>query len=183
MGWLGVGNGAKLLENVFKWGRIYGKWGVVGKIHEIHSTQVMLLGEFKHNLDTKGRLAIPAKFRSSFSAGAIITRGLDDCLFIFSREEWEALAKKLVSLPIAAANSRAFVRLMLSGASDVELDSQGRVLIPDYLREFASVRREAVVTGLYNRIEVWDSARWNEYKKRTERSSQEIAERMNDLGI
>jgi MraZ protein len=143
----------------------------------------MLLGEFKHNLDAKGRLAIPAKFRSSLSVGAIITRGLDDCLFIFSREEWEALAKKLVSLPLAAANSRAFVRLMLAGAADVELDSQGRVLIPDYLRAYAGVKKEAVVTGLYNRIEVWDSARWEQYKKRTEGASQEIAERMSDLGI
>lgn len=143
----------------------------------------MLLGEYKHNLDTKGRLAIPAKFREKLGSGAIITRGLDNCLFIFAMKEWEALAAKLTALPLAQANSRAFARLMLAGASDVELDSQGRILVPDYLRKYANLRKEVVVAGLYNRIEVWDAAEWEKYKQRMENASDEIAEKLGELGI
>lgn len=143
----------------------------------------MFIGEYNHNLDPKGRMAIPVKFRSKLSGGAIITRGLDKCLFIFSASEWENLAQKLISLPLAQANSRAFVRLMLAGAMGVELDKQGRVLIPDYLREYASLTKQVVVTGLYNRIEVWDSESWKTYKQKTEGSSDEIAEKLSELGI
>ncbi len=143
----------------------------------------MLLGEFKHNLDIKGRMAIPAKFREELKSGAIITRGLDNCLFIFTNKEWEVLAQKLVALPLAQANSRAFVRLMLSGAMDVEVDSQGRILVPDYLRKYAGLSKQVVVTGLMNRIEVWDTERWEKYKSKTEGSSDEIAEKLGELGI
>ncbi len=103
-------------------------------------------------------MAIPAKFRDKLSAGAIITRGIDNCLFVFANAEWDALAKKLIALPLAQANSRAFVRLMLAGATDVEIDNQGRILIPDYLRKYAGLKKEVVVAGLYNRIEIWDEA-------------------------
>ncbi|HEY4497119.1 MAG TPA: division/cell wall cluster transcriptional repressor MraZ [Candidatus Paceibacterota bacterium] len=143
----------------------------------------MFIGEFKHNIDTKGRVAIPAKFRIKVSGGAIITRGLDHCLFVFTIKDWETLAQKLVALPLAQANSRAFVRLMLSGASDVELDSQGRILIPDYLRKYAGLNKETKITGVYNRMEIWDSESWQRYKTKTEGSSEEIAEKLGELGI
>ena len=143
----------------------------------------MLLGEYQHNLDVKGRMAIPAKFRDKLSAGAIITRGIDNCLFVFANAEWDALAKKLIALPLAQANSRAFVRLMLAGASDVEIDNQGRILIPDYLRKYAGLKKEVIVAGLYNRIEIWDEATWQSYKTKTESSSEEIAEKLGELGI
>ncbi len=143
----------------------------------------MLLGEYKHNLDNKGRLAIPAKFRAKLNAGAIITRGLDHSLFVFDAKEWERLAEKLVALPLAQANSRAFVRLMMAGASDVTFDNQGRILVPDYLREYAGLKKEAVVAGLYNRIEIWDADLWKEYKTKTESASDEIAEKLGELGI
>jgi MraZ protein len=143
----------------------------------------MLLGEFQHNLDTKGRMAIPAKFRDKLTAGAIITRGIDDCLFVFANPEWEVLAAKLIALPLAQANSRAFVRLMLAGATDVELDNQGRILVPDYLRKYAGLKKEVVVAGLYNRIELWDKATWAAYKTKTESSSEAIAEQLGELGI
>lgn len=143
----------------------------------------MLLGEYKHSLDTKGRVAIPAKFRKKISKGAIITRGLDKCLFVFSMDEWQKLADKLISLPIAQSNSRAFARLMLAGATDVKLDSQGRVLLPDYLREYADLKDKVVVSGLYNRMEIWDVKKWDKYKKATESSSEEIAEKLSELGI
>jgi len=145
--------------------------------------KAMLLGEYQHNLDVKGRMAIPAKFRDKLSAGAIITRGIDSCLFVFANTEWDTLAKKLIALPLAQANSRAFVRLMLAGASDVEIDSQGRILIPDYLRKYAGLKKEVVVAGLYNRIEIWDKAAWQSYKTKTESSSEEIAEKLGELGI
>jgi MraZ protein len=143
----------------------------------------MLLGEYKHNLDSKGRLAIPAKFRSKLSGGAILTRGLDKCLFLFGLKEWEILAQKLTSLPLGQANSRAFVRLMLAGASDVAFDNQGRILIPDYLRQYADLKKKAVIAGLYNRIEVWSEDLWQQYKSKTESASDEIAEKLGDLGI
>jgi len=143
----------------------------------------MILGEFKHTLDIKGRLAVPAKFREKLGAGAIITRGLDKCLFIFGANEWESLVQKLVNLPLAQANSRAFVRLMLAGASDAKVDAQGRILVPDYLRKYAGLKKQAVVTGLYNRMEVWDEAEWQAYKQKTEASSDEIAEKLGELGI
>ena len=143
----------------------------------------MFIGEYAHSLDLKGRMAIPAKFRKGLVSGAIITRGLDRCLFIFSKTEWEKLATKLIDLPLAQANSRAFVRLMMSGAVDVEIDNQGRVLVPEYLRQYAGLSKNAVVTGLLNRIEVWDEASWKEYKTKTESQSDEIAEKMGELGI
>jgi len=143
----------------------------------------MLLGEFAHNLDAKGRMAIPAKFRTKLTSGAIITRGLDHCLFVFDCKEWEILAQKLIALPLAQANSRAFTRLMLAGATDVELDKQGRILIPDYLREYAGLKKQTIVAGLYNRIEIWDSEAWKIYKNKTESQSDEIAEKLGELGI
>jgi MraZ protein len=143
----------------------------------------MILGEYKHNLDSKGRLAVPAKFREKLGAGAIITRGLDRCLFIFGANEWETLVQKLVNLPLAQANSRAFVRLMLAGASDARVDAQGRILVPDYLRKYAGLKKQTVITGLYNRMEVWDEEEWQSYKQKTEASSDEIAEKLGELGI
>jgi len=143
----------------------------------------MFIGEYQHNMDVKGRVAVPAKFRNKLSGGAIVTRGLDKCLFLFSSEEWEKLAEKIVSLPLTQANSRAFSRLMLAGAADCEIDAQGRILVPDYLRKYASLEKEVVVAGLYNRAEIWDMGRWNSYKAETEEKSEEIAERMGELGL
>jgi len=143
----------------------------------------MFIGEFQHNLDAKGRIAIPAKFRNKISGGAIITRGLDQCLFVFTASDWEILAQKLINLPLAQANSRAFVRLMLAGASDVDLDVQGRILIPDYLRKYAGLEKAAKVIGVYNRIEIWDEKTWENYREKSESRSDEIAEKMADLGI
>jgi MraZ protein len=143
----------------------------------------MLLGEYKHNLDIKGRVAIPAKFREELKAGAIITRGLDKCLFLFGVKEWETLIQKLLSLPLSQANSRAFVRLMLAGAAQVEFDNQGRILIPEYLRNYAGLKKQVIITGLYSRVEIWDNELWENYKRKTESSSDEIAEKLSELGI
>src|SRR3989339_2072886 len=111
----------------------------------------MFIGEYQHNIDPKGRLAVPAKFRQILTKGAVVTKGLDDCLFLYPKVEWQKLADKLAALPISKANTRAFARLMLAGAMDVEVDKQGRVMIPEYLRKFANVTKSVVVAGLYNR--------------------------------
>lgn len=144
----------------------------------------MFIGEFQHNIDEKGRVAVPAKFRRQISGGAIITRGLDDCLFIFTKKDWEVFAQKLITTPpLSQKDPRAYVRFFMSGASDVDLDTQGRVLIPDYLRSFAKLKKSAKVIGVYNRMEIWDEAAWRQYKAKIEGSSEEIAEKMADLGI
>ncbi len=143
----------------------------------------MFIGEYNHNLDDKGRLAIPAKFRGALKKGAVVTRGIDNCLFLYTQEEWNKLAEKLANLPISQANTRAFSRLMLAGAMDVSLDKQGRVILPDYLRKYASVDKKVIIAGLYNRLEIWDEETWIKYKTGTEKTSEAIAEQMGELGV
>lgn len=143
----------------------------------------MFIGEYNHNLDEKGRLAIPVKFREELKGGAVVTKGLDGCLFLYPVAEWKLLAEKLSRLPISQANTRAFSRLMLAGAMDVSLDKQGRVMIPDYLRKYVNLSKSVIINGLYNRLEIWDEAVWEEYKKKTEADSGEIAEQLGEIGI
>lgn len=143
----------------------------------------MFIGEYSHNLDDKGRLAVPKKFRKSLEKGAVVTRGLDDCLFLYTKAEWKVLAQKLANLPFSQANTRAFARLMLAGAMDVALDKQGRIVLPDYLRRYASLTKEITVAGLYNRLELWDSRLWGDYTRQTEAARNEIAEQLGELGI
>ena len=143
----------------------------------------MFIGEYSHNLDDKGRLAIPIKFRTDLKKGAVVTRGLDNCLFLYTKTEWEQLAQKLAALPISQANSRAFARLMLAGAMDVEMDKQGRIVLPEYLRKFAAMKKGVVLAGLYNRLELWDEEIWKKYKELTESESGSIAEKMAELGV
>lgn len=143
----------------------------------------MFLGEYYYNLDSKGRISIPSKIRSKIGESVIITRGLDNCLFVYEKKEWEELANKIKNLPLSQANSRAFARLMLAGAMEVNLDSQGRILIPDYLKKFAQLKKRVVLVGVYNRLEIWDEENWNNYKNKTEKESSEIAEKLSQLGI
>lgn len=143
----------------------------------------MFIGEYSHNIDDKGRIALPTKFRLDLSKGAVVTRGLDNCLFLYTQSEWEKLAAKLANMPIAQSKSRAFARLMLAGAMDVEMDKQGRVILPEYLRKYAGMKKKVVITGLYNRLEIWDEQKWNSYKKETEENGSEIAEALNDIGV
>ena len=143
----------------------------------------MFIGEYSHTLDDKGRVAIPKKFRPDLEGGAVVTRGLDHCLFLYTRNEWEKLAEKLSSLPFAQANTRAFARLMLAGAMDVEVDKQGRIILPEYLRTYGNIKKEIVIAGLYNRLELWDAEEWKQYTKKTESESNEIAEQMGLIGV
>ena len=143
----------------------------------------MFIGEYQHTIDQKGRMAIPAKFRALLAKGAVVTKGLDSCLFLYPKDEWQKLAGKLAALPISRADSRAFSRLMLAGAMDVDVDKQGRALIPDYLRQYAGMKKTVIIAGLYNRLEIWDEDRWNQYKQGTERKSGDIAEALGELGV
>lgn len=143
----------------------------------------MFIGEYNHSIDEKGRLAIPAKFREELGKGAVVTRGLDNCLFVYTFEEWKKLAEKLAALPISQANTRAFARLMLAGAMDCEMDKQGRIVLPEYLRKFATMNKKVVIAGLFNRLEIWDEAAWSKYKTTTEKDSNDIAEALGELGV
>lgn len=112
-----------------------------------------------------------------------MTRGLDNCLFLFPLKEWQAFAEKLSKLPVGQQNSRSFIRIMLAGATDVELDGLGRILIPDYLKNYAALEKKVVIAGLFTRCEIWDEGAWREYQKNAEKSSGDIAEKLGELGI
>ncbi|MCK5466266.1 division/cell wall cluster transcriptional repressor MraZ [Candidatus Parcubacteria bacterium] len=143
----------------------------------------MFIGEYNHNLDNKGRLAVPVKFRNDLKKGAVVTKGLDGCLFLYTMSEWKILAEKLSKLPISQSNTRAFARLMLAGAMDVQIDKQGRIVLPDYLRKYAMLKKKVIVNGLYNRLEIWDENGWEKYKEVTEKESGDIAEKLGELGV
>lgn len=143
----------------------------------------MFIGEFKHSVDSKGRFAVPVKFRKRLQKGAVVTRGLDGCLFLYPAAEWKILAEKLANLPIAQANTRAFSRLMLAGAMELEIDRQGRAVIPEYLRRYAAIGKKVIVAGLYNRLEIWASDRWEVYRKNTEEKGDDIAEKLGELNV
>jgi MraZ protein len=143
----------------------------------------MFIGEYSLSIDEKGRLAVPKKFRKEMAQGAVVTRGIDSCLFLYSMDEWKKLAEKIAALPLSQKNTRAFSRLMLAGAMDVSLDGQGRVILPDYLRTYARVSKKVVIAGLLNRLEVWDESAWKKYKLQTEKQSEEISEQLGELGL
>ncbi len=143
----------------------------------------MFIGEYSHSIDPKKRLAVPAKFRGDLKNKVVVTRGLDKCLFIYPVKVWNELAEKLGNLPMGESGTRSFVRLMLTGAIDVEIDKQGRILVPDYLKEYAGLSKNVVIAGLFNRLEIWDENKWNEYKKSAEKNTDEIAEQLGKLGV
>lgn len=143
----------------------------------------MLIGEYEHSLDAKGRLIMPAKIREDIGEKFIITKGLDGCLFGFSKNEWNNFEEKLKTLPLTNKNARDFVRFFLSGAIECEIDKQGRFLIASNLREYAELEKEAVVTGVGTRIEIWNKDKWKAYNSEENLSADEIAENMANLGM
>jgi MraZ protein len=143
----------------------------------------MFIGEHNHTIDAKKRLALPAKFRGELGNRVVVTRGLDTCLFVYPMKTWEVLAEKLGSLPVGEASTRSFTRLMLAGATDVEVDSQGRIVLPEYLKGFAMLVKEATIAGVFNRLEIWDAQKWNEYKEEAGKHSDDIAEQLGKLGV
>ncbi len=144
----------------------------------------MFIGEYLHSIDEKGRVAVPYRFRKLLKEGAVVAKGLiDKCLCIYPKEEWEKLSAKLSSLPIADQKARAFTRLMFSGAVEVSFDRQGRILLPAYLRQYAGIKSQAMLSGVYSRVEIWDKKLWDNYKAKSEKESTEITKHMGELGI
>ena len=143
----------------------------------------MLIGEYKHKLDAKKRLSIPSKFRKELGERAVLSKGLDGCLFLFSVANWEEFVHKLGELKLGQQESRNFSRHFLTGAVEVDLDVLGRILVPDYLKKTADLKKTAIITGVLNRIEIWDEERWETMKAGIEKNSDGIAQKLGDLGI
>ena len=141
------------------------------------------MGEYNHTIDLKGRLILPVKFRDLLGSTFIATKGLDKCLFVYTLADWAVLEEKLRQLPIAKPEARAFVRFFFSGASEVECDKQGRVLLPGNLRDYAKLDKDVVVIGVSNRVEIWDKPCWDEYNSTTAPTVAQIAEQLVDFGI
>lgn len=142
----------------------------------------MFIGEYEHTLDDKSRVSLPRQFRTGLGRKVVMTRGLDNCLFVYSRSSWEKVAAKLQELSFAQADTRGFNRFILSGAAEVEVDSAGRVLIPEHQRVFAGLSKNCVFAGVSDRVEVWDAKRWSEYKAAIEKKADALAEKLGEVG-
>ncbi len=157
-------------------------WKSVGKTPKTVDN-FMFIGEYRHTIDTKKRLALPSKFRKNLGRSIIITKGLENCLAVYPEKEWKIMSGKLGKLPTGQMESRGFARIMLSGAMSVSIDRLGRILVPDYLKSYAGFEKNVVICGLYNRLELWDSKRWDNYRKETEEKFADIASKLGDAGI
>lgn len=143
----------------------------------------MLIGQYEHTIDNKKRLALPSKFRGELGDKIVITRGIENCLVVYTMKEWQTVAEKLSNLPISQVEARSFSRIILAGAMEVSLDKLGRILIPDYLKEYADFKKNVVICGLSNRLEVWDEEKWETYKKKAEKGLEEMVSKLGGLGI
>ena len=143
----------------------------------------MLIGEYTHSIDDKNRLSLPAKFRAEMGKKIIITPGLDSCLFAFTHKEWQKIEGKLSDSSLGQADNRSFNRFMFAGAVEAEVDSIGRILIPDFLRERANLKNKVVVIGVSSRIEIWNEKTWTDYKRVTEKSVDTLAEKLGQVGV
>lgn len=143
----------------------------------------MLIGQHKHTIDAKKRLALPAKFRGELGGKVIVTKGVETCLVVYTEKEWEIMSHKLSNLPISHTQARSATRHFLASATEVEMDKLGRILIPDYLMNYAGLKKDAVVCGLSNRLEIWDEKKWEQYRANAEKGVEEIVEKLGPLGI
>ena len=144
----------------------------------------MLIGEYRHTLDNKKRLSLPAKWRQELGVKLVLTRGLDSCLFIYPFKEWQRISSKVAGLPLGQADTRSFNRFFLSGAVAVDVDKNGRILIPDFLKEFADLKEGSVIlAGIHNRVEIWNEKMWNKYKQKIEQQADTLAEKLGEIGI
>lgn len=142
----------------------------------------LLVGEYRHILDEKKRISLPKAFREALGKRLVITRGLDNCLVVYSRQGWEAMARRLQGLSYTQAETRAFARFMLSGAAEVEVDQVGRILIPEHQKEYAGLDTQVVFTGVSDRVEVWDADVWRLYKRRIDRGAETLAKKLGEIG-
>jgi len=143
----------------------------------------MFIGEYKHTIDSKKRLALPAKFRRELGKKVVITRGFESCLVIYTKSQWEKVMEELGNLPAGRKEARKFQRAVLGGATEVSLDKLGRILIPDYLKNYADLKKEVTICGLSNKLEIWNTNKWESYRKKAEVDMDKVAENLPDLGI
>ncbi|MBX4200857.1 division/cell wall cluster transcriptional repressor MraZ [Candidatus Parcubacteria bacterium] len=143
----------------------------------------MLIGQYKHTIDNKKRLALPAKFRGELGAKVIVTKGVENCLVVYTEKEWEVMSQKLGNLSISQTEARSFTRHLLASATEVELDKLGRILVPDYLKEYSGLEKNVVICGLSNRLEIWNETKWENYSKNAEKGVEEIVSKLGPLGI
>lgn len=160
-----------MVDSGIKW-RDFPNWG-----------EEMFIGEFQHSIDNKGRLIIPSKFRDDLGERFVLTKGLDNCLFVYPILEWRNFEEKLKTLPLTSKDARAFVRFFFSGATECELDKQGRILLPSNLREHSKIEKDAVIIGVSTRVEIWSKEEWDKYNSDTSMGYDAIAEKMAQLGI
>lgn len=142
----------------------------------------MLLGEYTHTVDEKNRISLPSKFRKEVGKKIVITHGLDNCLFLYPLKEWEKISQKLSELGMGQADTRGFNRFMLAGAVEADVDTIGRILIPDFLKDFADLKNKVVFTGVHNRVEIWNEKNWKEYKSKIEKQADMMAEKLGEIG-
>jgi MraZ protein len=142
----------------------------------------LLIGEYEHTLDEKKRISLPKAFRGSLGKRVVVTRGLDNCLFMYSRGAWEKVAEKLQSLSFVHADTRGFNRFLLSGAAEVDVDAAGRILIPDHQKEYAGLKKRVVFAGISDRVEMWDADHWESYKKRIDKDAERMAKKLGEIG-
>lgn len=142
----------------------------------------MLIGEFKHKVDDKKRISLPIKFRKEVGKKIIITRGLDNCLFLYPLKEWSNISEKLGGLGMGQSDTRGFNRFMLAGAAEINVDSVGRILIPDHLKDFAGIKGNVIFAGVHNRVEIWNEKTWNDYKTKVLKDADQMAEKLGDIG-
>ncbi len=143
----------------------------------------MFIGQYTHTIDDKNRLSLPVKFRKEMGKRVIITPGLDGCLFVFTPTQWETISEKLGGSSMLQADTRSFNRYMLGGAVEADVDSIGRVLVPDFLKEKAQLKKEVVLIGVQNRVEIWNDALWMEYKAKVEKEANNLAEKLGQIGV
>ena len=143
----------------------------------------MLIGEYLHTLDTKKRLSMPAKFRKELGRRVVITRGLDACLCMYPLSAWQKIAQKLATLPVGQSDTRGMSRFILSGACETEVDAAGRVLLPEYLKEFAGLSNQVVLAGVSDRVEIWNEKTWVSYKRKIEKGADQMAQTLGEMGI
>ena len=143
----------------------------------------MLIGEYKHTLDPKKRLSLPSKWRKELGRTLVVTRGLDNCLFVYPLKEWQKITDKIGELPLGQADTRSFNRFFLSGATEVEVDSVGRILVPDFLKDIAALSGTVVLAGIHSRVEIWDEKKWEEYKRSIEEQADQLAEKLGQIGV
>lgn len=143
----------------------------------------MLIGQYNHTIDAKKRLALPVKFRGELGANVVVTKGVENCLVVYTQKEWEIMSAKLANLPVSQGEARSFTRHLLASAMEIELDKLGRMLLPDYLKTYADLKKNVVVCGLSNRLEIWDDQKWQKYSENAEKGVEEIVSKLGPLGI